>query len=125
AKVCLLYKYTNCLLLFSLSCKAYSCILVNVRTHFSFVTMTHTCPLRILELYSGIGGMRVSATESGLPFKIVGSYEINTTALEVYRENFPEMTKPHNIMGLNVDELRKLNPDIIMMSPPCQPFTRA
>nr|XP_053628496.1 tRNA (cytosine(38)-C(5))-methyltransferase-like isoform X1 [Cherax quadricarinatus] len=88
------------------------------------MTMTHTCPLRILELYSGIGGMRVSATESGLPFKIVGSYEINTTALEVYRENFPEKTKPHNIMGLNVDELRKLNPDIIMMSPPCQPFTR-
>ncbi|XP_064092956.1 tRNA (cytosine(38)-C(5))-methyltransferase-like isoform X2 [Macrobrachium nipponense] len=81
-------------------------------------------PLRILELYSGIGGMHVAAKESGLLFDIVGSYEINTTALEVYRHNFPKTPKAYNIMGLTLDNLESLSPDIIMMSPPCQPFTR-
>ncbi|XP_071514874.1 tRNA (cytosine(38)-C(5))-methyltransferase [Panulirus ornatus] len=86
--------------------------------------MTPNHPLRILELYSGIGGMHVAAKESELPFEIVGTYEINTTALEVYRHNFLSTSKPHNIMGLTVEDLIKLNPSIIMMSPPCQPFTR-
>nr|XP_045582946.1 tRNA (cytosine(38)-C(5))-methyltransferase-like [Procambarus clarkii]XP_045582947.1 tRNA (cytosine(38)-C(5))-methyltransferase-like [Procambarus clarkii] len=86
--------------------------------------MTPTRPLRILELYSGIGGMHVSAKESGLPFEVVGTYEINTTALEVYQHNFPKTCKPRNITGLSLEELRDINPTIIMMSPPCQPFTR-
>lgn len=63
--------------------------------------------------------------ESELPFEIVGTYEINTTALEVYHHNFHGRSKPHNIMGLTVEDLMKLNPRIIMMSPPCQPFTRS
>lgn len=86
--------------------------------------MTTSQPLRILELYSGIGGMHVAAKESGLPFDIIGSYEINTTALEVYRHNFPKTQKAYNIMGLTLEHLHSLAPDIIMMSPPCQPFTR-
>ncbi|KAG7155362.1 tRNA (cytosine(38)-C(5))-methyltransferase-like isoform X2 [Homarus americanus] len=81
-------------------------------------------PLWILELYSGIGGMHTAARESGLPFEIVGTYELNPTALEVYRHNFPGTNKPRNIMGLTVEELTNLNPSVIMMSPPCQPFTR-
>lgn len=54
----------------------------------------------------------------------MGSYEINTTALEVYKHNFPGTNKAHNIMGLTVDHLDSLHPHLIMMSPPCQPFTR-
>ena len=68
--------------------------------------------------------MSFCSLESGLPFNIVGSYEINTTALEVYRHNFPKSPKAYNIMGLTLEQLVSLAPDIIMMSPPCQPFTR-
>ncbi|KAG0716410.1 tRNA (cytosine-5-)-methyltransferase [Chionoecetes opilio] len=80
--------------------------------------------LRILELYSGIGGMQTAAQESGLPFKVEASYEINPVAIEVYCRSFPGAGKPRNILGLTVEDLTGLNPDIIMMSPPCQPFTR-
>ncbi|XP_076045302.1 tRNA (cytosine(38)-C(5))-methyltransferase isoform X2 [Oratosquilla oratoria] len=81
-------------------------------------------PVRILELYSGIGGMHAAAIESGLLYEIVGSYEINPSALEVYKHNFTTSVKPSNILGLTVDTFIKLRPDLIMMSPPCQPFTR-
>lgn len=54
----------------------------------------------------------------------MGSYEINTTALEVYQHNFPGANKAHNIMGLTADQLERLHPHLVMMSPPCQPFTR-
>lgn len=80
--------------------------------------------LKILELYSGIGGMQAAAQESGLPFQVVASYEINPSAMDVYCKNFPGSSKPHNILGLSLEELTRLHPDIIMMSPPCQPFTR-
>ncbi|MPC43299.1 tRNA (cytosine(38)-C(5))-methyltransferase [Portunus trituberculatus] len=80
--------------------------------------------LQILELYSGIGGMQAAAKESGLPFNVVASYEINPVAVDVYCSNFPGTSKPRNILGLTMEELTRLSPDIIMMSPPCQPFTR-
>ncbi|XP_042876427.1 tRNA (cytosine(38)-C(5))-methyltransferase-like [Penaeus japonicus] len=86
--------------------------------------MTMGPPLRLLELYSGIGGMHAAMKESGLNFEVVGSFEINTSALEVYRQNFPGTSKPRNIMGLTLNEMEQLSPNIIMMSPPCQPFTR-
>ncbi|KAK4297740.1 hypothetical protein Pmani_029859 [Petrolisthes manimaculis] len=66
----------------------------------------------------------MAAQESGMEFEIIESYEINTTALDVYRHNFPGTSKAHNIMGLTADHLDKLHPHLIMMSPPCQPFTR-
>ncbi|KAK7080674.1 tRNA (cytosine-5-)-methyltransferase [Halocaridina rubra] len=96
------------------------------RIHYFIMEETETThrALRILELYSGIGGMHVAAKETGLPFEIVGSYEINTTALDVYRHNFPQTPKAYNIMGLTLEQLTAFAPDIIMMSPPCQPFTR-
>ncbi|CAL4064818.1 unnamed protein product, partial [Meganyctiphanes norvegica] len=87
--------------------------------------MTSNQPLRLLELYSGIGGMHVSAKESGIQFQVVGSCEINPTALQVYSHNFSSsIPKPVNIMGFSTQDLDKLSPDLLMMSPPCQPFTR-
>ena len=53
------------------------------------------------------------------------SVDINTSANEVYRFNFPGTNqKARNIESLTSNELNKLKPDVIMMSPPCQPFTR-
>lgn len=64
-------------------------------------------------------------TETGLPFKVVGSYEINPSALAVYQHNFgTTKTTERNIMGLNIKTLEDLKPNLLVMSPPCQPFTR-
>lgn len=51
--------------------------------------------------------------------------EINPTANTVYRHNFPQ-TKlfEANIEGLTVNDIKKIGVNTILMSPPCQPFTR-
>nr|CAG4650340.1 EOG090X0A4V [Sida crystallina] len=81
--------------------------------------------LRILELYSGIGGMHYAAKLAELPYEVVLSLDINTSANTIYRFNFPGTNQQsRNIESLSIKEVRKLKPDVIMMSPPCQPFTR-
>lgn len=107
--------------------------------------------LRILELYSGIGGMHYSADRkpcvnskfsahvvhtficlyifiyivAEVGAEVVFSVDINTAANEVYQHNFPHTNQQsRNIESLTAKEINKLKPNIIMMSPPCQPFTR-
>lgn len=81
--------------------------------------------MRVLELYSGIGGMHYALRESGIAAKVVAAIDINPVANDVYHHNFPEtVLMNRNIQSLNAQELNKLNVDVILMSPPCQPFTR-
>lgn len=81
--------------------------------------------LKVLELYSGIGGMHYGLEMSGINAKVVGAVDINPQANTVYKHNFKE-TKLLNktIEGIKLDDFNKLNFDMILMSPPCQPFTR-
>ncbi|EZA61744.1 tRNA (cytosine-5-)-methyltransferase [Ooceraea biroi] len=84
-----------------------------------------TTEMRVLELYSGIGGMHYALHESGVAAKIVAAVDINPVANDVYRHNFPEtVLMNRNIQSISAQELNKLNIDVILMSPPCQPFTR-
>ncbi|XP_028289355.1 tRNA (cytosine(38)-C(5))-methyltransferase isoform X1 [Parambassis ranga] len=81
--------------------------------------------LRVLELYSGIGGMHYALQESGIPAQVVAAIDINTTANQIYRHNFPDTPLWNKtIEGITVDDFNKLSFDMILMSPPCQPFTR-
>uniref|UniRef100_A0A8C4RSG7 tRNA aspartic acid methyltransferase 1 n=1 Tax=Erpetoichthys calabaricus TaxID=27687 RepID=A0A8C4RSG7_ERPCA len=48
-------------------------------------------PLRVLELYSGIGGMHYALNASGLSAEVVAAVDVNTTANEVYKHNFPDV----------------------------------
>uniref|UniRef100_A0A669F8F1 tRNA aspartic acid methyltransferase 1 n=1 Tax=Oreochromis niloticus TaxID=8128 RepID=A0A669F8F1_ORENI len=81
--------------------------------------------LRVLELYSGIGGMHYALKESGIPAQVVTAIDINTTANQVYKHNFPDTALWNKtIEGITLDEFNKLSFDMILMSPPCQPFTR-
>ncbi|KAM7370259.1 hypothetical protein PAMP_011527 [Pampus punctatissimus] len=81
--------------------------------------------LRVLELYSGIGGMHFALKESGIPAEVVAAVDINTTANEIYRHNFPGTALWNKtIEGLTLGDFNKLHFDMILMSPPCQPFTR-
>lgn len=57
--------------------------------------------------------------------EVVFSVDINNSANEVYRHNFPSTNQQaRNIVSLSAEEINKLRPDLVMMSPPCQPFTR-
>ncbi|XP_066258329.1 tRNA (cytosine(38)-C(5))-methyltransferase [Euwallacea similis] len=81
--------------------------------------------MKILELYSGIGGMHMAFQETGLQGIIKAAIEINPTANLIYKHNFPETHLMNlNIEGLTSDLIKKLDVDTILMSPPCQPFTR-
>uniref|UniRef100_A0A8C1YWA9 tRNA (cytosine(38)-C(5))-methyltransferase n=1 Tax=Cyprinus carpio TaxID=7962 RepID=A0A8C1YWA9_CYPCA len=51
--------------------------------------MENMQPLRVLELYSGIGGMHYALKESSVPAEVVAAVDVNTTANEIYKHNFP------------------------------------
>ncbi|XP_012271848.1 tRNA (cytosine(38)-C(5))-methyltransferase isoform X1 [Orussus abietinus] len=81
--------------------------------------------MRVLELYSGIGGMHYAFQESGAKGTIVASVDINPVSNEVYRFNFPHtLNLNRNIQSFDVKEIESMNIDCFLMSPPCQPFTR-
>ncbi|KAJ8910712.1 hypothetical protein NQ315_002077 [Exocentrus adspersus] len=81
--------------------------------------------MNVLELYSGIGGMHLALKESEVNGKVVAAIEINNAANEIYEYNFPNTKLLNlNIEGLTPNFIHKLGVDTILMSPPCQPFTR-
>uniref|UniRef100_A0A182Q262 tRNA (cytosine(38)-C(5))-methyltransferase n=1 Tax=Anopheles farauti TaxID=69004 RepID=A0A182Q262_9DIPT len=80
---------------------------------------------RVLELFSGIGGMRMALERTGKAFEIVSAIDVNPIANTVYSHNIGVKTvRNGNILSLSADKICKLNIDVILMSPPCQPFTR-
>ncbi|XP_074721331.1 tRNA (cytosine(38)-C(5))-methyltransferase isoform X5 [Strix uralensis] len=82
-------------------------------------------PLRVLELYSGIGGMHQALKESCTSAEVVAAVDVNTLANEVYKHNFPStLLWAKTIEGITLKEFDRLSFDMILMSPPCQPFTR-
>ncbi|XP_009198080.1 tRNA (cytosine(38)-C(5))-methyltransferase isoform X5 [Papio anubis] len=82
-------------------------------------------PLRVLELYSGVGGMHHALRESCIPAQVVAAIDVNTVANEVYKYNFPHtQLLAKTIEGITLEEFDRLSFDMILMSPPCQPFTR-
>ncbi|XP_053323685.1 tRNA (cytosine(38)-C(5))-methyltransferase [Spea bombifrons] len=82
-------------------------------------------PLRVLELYSGIGGMHCGLAESAVSAEVIAAVDVNTIANEVYKYNFPNTPLwAKAIEGISLKEFDALSFDMILMSPPCQPFTR-
>lgn len=99
--------------------------------------MSDCSRLRVLELFAGIGGMKyalegrvvksrnevsIKIPESGVDHEVLEAWDINTTSNLAYKHNFPKtLLKGNNIESLKLDATE---PDFILMSPPCQPFTR-
>ncbi|XP_037030269.1 tRNA (cytosine(38)-C(5))-methyltransferase [Bradysia coprophila] len=80
---------------------------------------------RVLELFSGIGGMHYALKSSQIPGTVVAAADINTIANDVYRHNHPDIkVLNNNIQKFTPEFIRTLNVNTILMSPPCQPFTR-
>ncbi|NXP47007.1 TRDMT methyltransferase, partial [Heliornis fulica] len=63
--------------------------------------------------------------ESGTSAEVVAAVDVNTLANEVYKYNFPRTPLwAKTIEGITLKEFDRLSFDMILMSPPCQPFTR-
>lgn len=81
-------------------------------------------PMRVLEFYSGIGGLRYSLQEAGVEAVVVEAFDINEVANDVYEHNFGHRPSQRNIQRLTVSQLDAYKADTWIMSPPCQPYTR-
>ncbi|KAG0044436.1 tRNA (cytosine-5-)-methyltransferase [Gryganskiella cystojenkinii] len=80
---------------------------------------------RVLEFYSGIGGMHYAFNESGHTGEVVQAFDINTTANEVYAHNHgKKQLSQRNIEAVPIELYDHKNADVWLMSPPCQPYTR-
>ncbi|CAI6344658.1 unnamed protein product [Macrosiphum euphorbiae] len=82
--------------------------------------------MRVIEFFSGIGGMHFALKECNLEnFEVVLAVDINTVANAVYRHFFPSTNlRDMNILSLSPEQFDAYHPDVLLMSPPCQPFTR-
>jgi DNA (cytosine-5)-methyltransferase 1 len=77
-------------------------------------------PLRVLELYCGIGGC---AAAVGHCAQIVAAVDISRKTLGVYTHNFPHPTCARTLESLPAETWREWEADLWWMSPPCQPYT--
>ncbi|GAB1285977.1 tRNA (cytosine(38)-C(5))-methyltransferase [Apodemus speciosus] len=69
--------------------------------------------------------MHHALRESCIPAHVVAAIDVNTVANEVYKHNFPHThLLAKTIEGISLEEFDKLSFNMILMSPPCQPFTR-
>ncbi|CAL5183217.1 unnamed protein product [Lathyrus oleraceus] len=79
---------------------------------------------RVLEFYSGIGGMRYSLMKAQVNAQVIEAFEINNIANDVYQHNFSHRPYQGNIQCLTAADLDKYAADAWLLSPPCQPYTR-
>ncbi|XP_057985628.1 tRNA (cytosine(38)-C(5))-methyltransferase 2 isoform X2 [Hevea brasiliensis] len=81
-------------------------------------------PWRVLEFYSGIGGMRYSLMKSNVKAEVVEAFDINNIANDVYEYSFGHRPYQGNIQSLTAADLDSYGAHAWLLSPPCQPYTR-
>ena len=78
-------------------------------------------PLRVLELFCGLGGMAAALGEAA---EVVAAIDVDRRALAVYAANHPGRTLARNLQAVHPADLEVFAADLWTMSPPCQPYTR-
>lgn len=89
-------------------------------------------PLRVFNIYSGIGGfelgMKLACDRFSLPYEIVGLCEKDPYCRQVLSLRFPGVPIFEDATSLTRQSLSAVgvtNIDILTASPPCQPFSKA
>lgn len=77
--------------------------------------------MRILELFSGIGGWRYAFQDQG---EVVAAYDISPAAGLTYALNHGGAPIARELATVPADVLRGHGADVWAMSPPCQPYCR-
>jgi DNA (cytosine-5)-methyltransferase 1/tRNA (cytosine38-C5)-methyltransferase len=77
--------------------------------------------MRVLELFSGVGGWRCALRHRG---EVVAAYDVSEAANATYTLNHAAFPKARELAGVPLSELATHGADTWLMSPPCQPFCR-
>lgn len=75
-------------------------------------------PLKILELFGGIGAPRKALENMGYDIKSIDYVEILPYAVQAYNSIFDINYKPQDVVGWNID------PDILIHGSPCVDFSK-
>ena len=77
--------------------------------------------MRVLELFSGLGGWRCALGDRG---NVVAAYDVSEVANDTYALNHREQPKARELATVPLADLAAQGADTWVMSPPCQPFCR-
>jgi len=77
--------------------------------------------MRVLELFSGLGGWRLALQARGT---VVGAYDVSEAANATYELNHGDRPQARELAALPLAELAEHRADAWLLSPPCQPFCR-
>ncbi len=78
--------------------------------------------MNVIDLFCGGGGFGAGFKKAG--FKIVAAVDNFKPVAETYKANFPETEViVEDIKRLKTDYFKKFNIDVVIGSPPCEPFT--
>lgn len=89
----------------------------------------HQNELRVVEFYSGIGGMhyglKYAAASENLAANVVAAFDINPVANHTYEYNFGKgVVRKNNIERVAISVFDDFKAALWMLAPPCQPYTR-
>ncbi|KIJ59807.1 hypothetical protein HYDPIDRAFT_140114 [Hydnomerulius pinastri MD-312] len=80
--------------------------------------------IRAIEFYSGIGGLHLALRRSGIPGAAVAAYDWDQVACQVYATNYgPNLVHKTDISTLTAAQLARIDADLWLLSPSCQPYT--
>ena len=79
--------------------------------------------MKLLDLFSGIGGFHLGFERAGFEFDYVGFAEVDKYASAVYKYNFPFSKELGDVKSIRSENLPKI--DIITFGSPCQDFSIA
>jgi DNA (cytosine-5)-methyltransferase 1 len=80
--------------------------------------------IRVVDLFSGCGGMSLGFQEAG--FDVVAAYDNWDPAIEVYKRNFDHPIIKKDLFDADsASDIAKHKPEIIIGGPPCQDFSSA
>ncbi len=77
--------------------------------------------MRVLELFSGLGGWRCALGDRG---RVLAAYDVSETANATYALNHDFEPRAKELATLPAQDLADLGADTWLLSPPCQPFCR-
>jgi len=77
--------------------------------------------MRVLELFSGLGGWRFALQDQG---RVVAAYDVSEAANATYRLNHGDAPRPQELAAVPPAVLAAHGADTWLLSPPCQPFCR-
>lgn len=77
--------------------------------------------MRVLELFSGLGGWRCALGNRG---QVMAAYDVSEAANATYALNHGDQPHPKELARVSFEVLTAHGADTWLMSPPCQPFCR-